>query len=882
MTESIDTSIDTSIDAIGLEDDDYLEINANRFEKQYYKNVSCNNIINDIINDKQISTTSSNIMDLNKIDFESNNDNHIPTFNTMDYLLTLKFQQVYNILYFCNMIIFVDNKKIKIKNNCFNKNILTEDDFPGCIFFPYEFVPSLKQDIYLLNNQMSNAEVQKQKVKSGDVFIYSLFFDEGDIKKNVLYKKLEVMNKIIFTPIEQFQIKQTEYKIRGFCQIAEELGAKKIDIKFEKNSNIIKNMKINTSINSEISAIAGNLGLGINNSSDNNEDYTYTLTYPAINTINLNENTIKSKIRKNKFIISETMYNSSLELQYLISSRCRHFISKYSTTFTLDTNLNVDKSLISNLKTHGINVNMDINLSVKEHNYLKIITDIEFSNMEDNNDNLNAYSVSLNKVGFSFLINSIKNRDDFIINGVFKIMNFLELYIEKILKYVNKKKYYTVSYIITQIKMNLSLDEYSNLLCNYFNNNSQWIHFTRFIDLLACKTVSNDKLGYLVIVYNQDLTPKEKIKELLKYIQVKCNESNIEEQFWKMIQPHNDSIYYYLEHKLDKEYDILNSFNWYSLLNLVNTIGKYNINIENNNSEEHFLSLLKNMNNGYKTYEFEKYILPFITKHCYLRYNTDKDLYLLSPLIEKSIYFESFIQNNINSLCLLDKYINIKIGKIKQMDEIINIIYKQSQNEDSIINTIIDFFNNNNNYPYFNKKYSIIMNNENENIILLSMLNSNTRNTIDFTNNDINIIKKFMEKLLLYNEKLDINKIPLNGYGFNKIMNNFNNGNKEYVFENVIKKFISLYCQYNNMFYNIENLTIDNIMKSNNINDLNELLQINIIEQPIDVYNQPSTRRHMVVNNNIFETHDLLNQPSIEVYPEEDIEVYSNDKIVYV
>ena len=872
-------------DAIGLDDDDYLEIDVDKVNEKYQLRKS-SSIYSDIVNQKQISTSSSNIMDLNNVDFESNNDNHIPTFNTMDYLLTLKFQQVYNILYFCNMIIFVDNKKIKKKNSCFKRNILTEDDFPGCIFFPYEFVPSLKQDIYLLNNEMSNAEVQKQKVKNGDVFIYSIFFDEGDIKKNVLYKKLEVMNKIIFTPIEQFQIKQTEYKIRGFCQIAEELGAKKIVIKFEKNSNIIKNMKMNTSINSEISAIAGNLGLGINNSSDNNQDYTYTLSYPAINTINLNENTIKSKIRKNKFIISETMYNSSLELQYLISSRCRHFISKYSTTFTLDTNLNVDKSLISNLKAHGVNVNMELNLSVKEHNYLKIITDIEFSNMEDNNDNLNAYSVSLNKVGFSFLINSIKNRDDFISNGVFKIMNFLELYIEKILKYVNKKKYYTVSYIITQIKMNLSLEEYSSLLCNYFNSNSQWIHFTRFIDLLACKTVSNDKLGYLVIVYNQDLSNKEKIKELLKYIQVKCNESNIEEEFWKMIQPHNDSIYYYLEHKLDKEYDIVNSFNWYSLLNLVNTIGKYNINIENNNSEEHFISLIENMNNGYKIYEFEKYILPFITKHCYLRYNTEKDLYLLSPLIEKSIYFESFIQNNINSMCLLDKYIDIKIGKIKQMDEIVNIIYKKSQSENSITNTIIDFFNNDTNYPYFNKKYSIIMNNENEHIILLSMLNNNLRNTIDFTNSDINIIKKFMEKLLLYNEKMNVNKLPLNNYGFSRIMNNFNNGNSDYVFDNVIRKFITRYCHYNSIFYNILHLNINDIIKCNCINDLNELLHFNIPKKESNIYNvdydnQPSTRIHMAVDDNIFETRDMLNQPQVIYEPSNDYnETYSN-KIAY-
>ena len=43
------------------------------------------------------------------------------------------------------------------------------------------------------------------------------------MKKNCVYKKMEIMDKMLFVPISRYQIKQTEYKIRGFCQIAEEL-----------------------------------------------------------------------------------------------------------------------------------------------------------------------------------------------------------------------------------------------------------------------------------------------------------------------------------------------------------------------------------------------------------------------------------------------------------------------------------------------------------------------------------------------------------------------------------------------------------------------------------------------------------------------------------
>ena len=39
------------------------------------------------------------------------------------------------------------------------------------------------------------------------------------------------------------------------------------------------------------------------------------------------------------------MYNSNLELQYLVHARCRHFITNYTTVFNLDSNLTIDKEL---------------------------------------------------------------------------------------------------------------------------------------------------------------------------------------------------------------------------------------------------------------------------------------------------------------------------------------------------------------------------------------------------------------------------------------------------------------------------------------------------------------------------------------------------------
>ena len=59
---------------------------------------------------------------------------------------------------------------------------------------------------------------------------------------------MEIMDKMLFVPINRYQIKQTEYKIRGFCQIAEELGANKIEIDFERNSSLSVNKKLDVNL----------------------------------------------------------------------------------------------------------------------------------------------------------------------------------------------------------------------------------------------------------------------------------------------------------------------------------------------------------------------------------------------------------------------------------------------------------------------------------------------------------------------------------------------------------------------------------------------------------------------------------------------------------
>ena len=89
---------------------------------------------------------------------------------------------------------------------------------PGCTFFPFEYVNELKKDIHILNNNILNAEL-KNKIFHNDEICYNICFDEGEILKKVVYKKMEIVNKILFVPINKYQLKQTEYRIRVFVKL---------------------------------------------------------------------------------------------------------------------------------------------------------------------------------------------------------------------------------------------------------------------------------------------------------------------------------------------------------------------------------------------------------------------------------------------------------------------------------------------------------------------------------------------------------------------------------------------------------------------------------------------------------------------------------------
>jgi len=457
------------------------------------------------------SDSSEHINEINldeiKFDFNLKTNNSISNFYSIQELNSdnMNLKKLYQIFITSPLIVFVDNYKLNFKKKykfyCKNKS-LRYNNFQGCTFFPFEYKTKICDFLDILNKNILKSELENKKIVDDDnETCYLICFDEGEIFKNTIYRKIIITNKILFIPIEKYQLKITEYRIRGFCQIMEELGAKQIDINFINNTTKIN--KSNGTLNNDMEAFAGSLGFSTITQNNKSNEMTYVLTYPNNNTMLLDIKKIRKKIKQKKYIISEANYNSNLELQYVIASRCRHFITKYSTVFTFDNSACIDKKLTSKFKSHGIGINLNVaHLNSKSSN-ISIITNIIFSNKQDILNTLSGSNVSLDPVGFTFLINSF-TESTFNTIGIYKIIEFINEYIRTVLRLKKSlNKYNKIKKIMKRIKREFTINEFAKILLNYFNCNSQWIHFINFINILQNESVSYDKLGYLIFHHNK-------------------------------------------------------------------------------------------------------------------------------------------------------------------------------------------------------------------------------------------------------------------------------------------------------------------------------------------------------------------------------------------
>ena len=731
--------------------------------------------------EEQSSSQSSEDSELNsiKLDFsDDDNDN----FLSMKELKEMKFIDIYTKIKRNPILIFLDESKFKMTRNCLSrllvkKYYLKDNVFPGCVFISYSFKNILLKSLSKLNDRISKQNMIDRNYTNKKNEIYNFIcFDEGDILKDVIYKKMEIRDKILFVPIDKYNLKMTEYKIRGFCQIMEEMGSKSIEISFINNSK--KRSKSRFETKNNINDLVNNLGFNVDSDNENEEKRTYNLNFSKSNTIILNENHIIKKIKNKGYILSENNYNSNLELQYVISSRCNHYIKKYSTTFTLDSNILIDKKLYLKLEKFKIGVNLNLSKFKSENYHFSILTNVIFFDVDDMKDNILGSCVNFNYNGFNFLISTL-SKENFKTSGIYKIIHFIEFFCSKSLKKIDNETYKLVKNILDKIKEKFTLKDFAEILLNYFNTNSTWVDMSYFILLLSGKTISYDKLGFLILYENK----KDKFNKIIDFIYNSCilrdsNDENLDYQkkFWLIFHPNNERFHYFLKEKLDRKYNILKEFNLYNFSKLMYDISIYNLMIKDEDNETVFNKLMINMDIGFSYYEFYNNITNFIIKIILIELKSNNIDLLISfkDILFSSFNYESFIQNRIISFNKLIEYVNYKIKKINNFKKLIENISKTDNK--NIIKILEDLKKlKNDNYIY--KKFKLIFNNNFNEDLLLEYYNDVSYSKKLISSDDEKVFY-FFSRMFLYNDKLDPNVVPLNYLGFDKLFMKIINGVK--------------------------------------------------------------------------------------------------------
>ena len=205
-------------------------------------------------------------------------------------------EDIIKLFYLFDVLILTDDYRIKLISStgcyCFfkPKKYINPDEFPGILFISFNSINLIKKAIRKHNNDLLNSDSENCENRMK----YQICFDEGDIYKNMVYKKIQIKDKLLFVPMSKYQLKLTEYRLRGFCQIMEELGAIEIEIEF--NNGMTQQSKKNVSISStDYNYIAGSLGFTASSENSDNKEITYKLIYPKHNTFILNSKVIKKK-----------------------------------------------------------------------------------------------------------------------------------------------------------------------------------------------------------------------------------------------------------------------------------------------------------------------------------------------------------------------------------------------------------------------------------------------------------------------------------------------------------------------------------------------------------------------------------------------------------
>ena len=482
----------------------YNKFDENKFDKEWKKTIKHSVDVNkELLFDIIKSNDLANKILSNYIHFVQFKNTKIPR-NFANIIDLIKYEYV----------IFLSNTYFKFSNNSLLKYFRKYD----ICYLNYSEKNNIIDNAIFLNNFIDNInENNLYNFKCAiniDKSIKKIQFMDNSIFPNILYKKIHFSKEELFLPFEIYSIKNMEYKLKTFCQIAEKLGAKEIKIKYDNKINNSDSLNLGVEVMSSNSSISTK---DIKKEEDNIDlkfdynNYHYNL--------NLNKNKLYEIINEeNELFITKENFNSDIDLKFLIDARCINLINDYHTNIIINHVNSLERKISIKAKSFGLNIgiNQDRNFS----NSIDI--NVKFINIYDNPDCIDGSNIYCKKEGFIHLKNiidiSLKKIDINDVNDVnnakdakdntkikdtyFKINNYLlsslkydniqKKEITKLSEYTNLINYYN------DIMSNFTETEIKELYYLYFNKDMSYDNFVKFKEII----INGSK--YLEIFNNLD------------------------------------------------------------------------------------------------------------------------------------------------------------------------------------------------------------------------------------------------------------------------------------------------------------------------------------------------------------------------------------------
>ncbi len=495
------------------------------------------------------------------------------------------------------------------------------------------------------------------------------YFYENDYLPNILYKKIIFSKMIQCISIEYFAYKKNEYLLRSFCQIAEELGATKIQI----SNNYILNEEQNKKL-----GLFSSTTLLKNSKKNLENNYSYEFIYSDNNYINLNEFMLYDKImNENKFWLSKEDFESNIELKHLISSRCKNLIEQYYTQFRVHSLNSKELNIYFILKDFQIDIFHQYILSETIETSIKI----DFLNILNHHHLIDGGNIYPLKEGYIYLKNILNQKHNsslyihFLKAHLYGIQN-KHIYLAYDYQYIhNVMKIYHQC-----IELNFSELEFIDYIQKYWNSQSEWYHFIQLRDIIL-KGNDNDlnKLHFVSFQYMNIFQNKYNLIQFMEKYLLHKIDSFILSHINTNLQSFIDNKYTLdnlIDYDSDDEKNILKTQFYESEFMKKNE----NTKIPLNNIQ----NVLKNKNTSkYSLYTLQKSWISYLSNYTLFEDNDSLNpIDLNNDIIRSYLEYVDFINNKKNNSFIqnsnkfdIHSFKNI-LQKEKFSEKIIKLILK--------------------------------------------------------------------------------------------------------------------------------------------------------------------------------------------------------------